>query len=308
MAWIARGPDGYVQNRPEGQTPSVPALATHRGELWCLWSDPSVNLYYAVGDNSSFQPRIQFPDQGIPVLAELLGTLHAIIIRDSGDLAHYVYDDLNQQWTVPALLDRQAGFYSHTTPALVAFHNKLFLVFIQDANLYYSIWSLNPRDNSSVWSPPQEVSGINQVGGIPALFVLKGNLHVICASNDSSREILGFAYSSAEDIWNSCDDVSEGKAASGVSATSYGDSAFLAFQENGPDDTSHLIYISEFKDGQWRPVSKNFAHKMRVLGMSQELGSQKFSERPILIRWTARGSSRSSLRKSSSAFCLEWKN
>jgi len=251
MAWIARGPEGYVQNSPEGQTPSVPALATHRGELWCLWSDPLGDLYYAIGDNSSFQPRLQFPDHGIPVLAELLGTLHAIIIRDSNDLAHYVYDDLNRQWTVPALLDSRVGFSSHTTPALVAFHNKLVLVFIQNTNLYYSIWSVNPQDDTSVWSPPQEVSGINQVGGIPALFVLKDVLHVLCASNDSTRKILGFSYSSTEDIWNSCDDVSEGKAASGVSATSYGDSAFLAFQEDGPDDTSHLIFISEFKDGRW---------------------------------------------------------
>jgi 1-phosphatidylinositol phosphodiesterase len=77
--------------------------------------------------------------------------------------------------------------------------------------------------------------------------VLKG------ARTDESRDILGFAYASLEDVWNSCDDVSEGKAASGVSATSYGDSAFLAFQENGPNDTSHVIYISEYKDGKWLP-------------------------------------------------------
>jgi 1-phosphatidylinositol phosphodiesterase len=48
-------------------------------------------------------------------------------------------------------------------------------------------------------------------------------------------------------------DISEGKSASGVSATSYGDSAFLAFQENGPDDISHTIYVSEYKDGKWAP-------------------------------------------------------
>jgi len=253
MAWIARGLGGYVQNSPEGRTASVPALATHRGELWCLWSDTTGNLYHAVGNNNEFRPRTQFPDQGIPVLAELLGMLHAIIIKDSGDFAHYIFDDFNQQWTAPSVMDRQAGFYAHTTPALVAFHNRLILVFIQNANLYYSIWSFNPRDESPVWSHPQEVSGLNQVEGLPALFVLKGALHVICASNDASREILGFVYSPAEDVWNSCEDVSEGKAASGVSATSYGDSAFIAFQENGPDDTSHLIYISEFKNGEWRP-------------------------------------------------------
>ncbi|KAF4630330.1 hypothetical protein G7Y89_g7809 [Cudoniella acicularis] len=238
MAWIARGPEdsGLVQSAPNGKTQSVPALTTHRGELWCLWSDPSGYLYYAVGDNNVFQSRRQFPDRGIPVMAELTGVLHAIIIRDSGDRRP------------------PCGFWAHTTPALVAFHNKLFLVFIQSDNLYYSILAFHPRGkDDAVWSPPQEVSGISQVGGIPALFVLNGVLHVLCSSKDESREILGFAYSVPEDIWNSCDDVSEGKSAAGVSATSFGDSAFLAFQENGPDDTSHLIYISEYKDGKWQP-------------------------------------------------------
>jgi len=255
MAWVARGQSesGYVQDSPDGETTSVPALATHRGELWCLWSDPSGGLFYAVGDNNTFQSRKEFPDRGTPVMAELLGILHAIIIRETGDMIHYVFDDVSQVWTTPALLAKDAGFSSNTTPALVGFHNKLFLVFIQDSNLYYSVWTLNPRDETAVWTPPQEVSGLSQVGGIPALFVLNSVLHVLCESNDESREILGFAYNPLEDVWNSSADVSEGKSASGVSATSYGDSAFLAFQEKGPDDQSGVIYIAEYKDGKWLP-------------------------------------------------------
>jgi 1-phosphatidylinositol phosphodiesterase len=255
MAWIARGQDdnGYVQETPNGQTPSVPALATHRGELWCLWSDPSGGLYYAIGDNNTFGTRLPFPDKGIPVMAGLLDMLHAIVIRDTGDMVHYAFDNVNRPGLVPSVLDRERGFSSGTTPALVAFHNKLFLVYIQESKLFYSSWALNPRDETAEWKLPQEVSGISQVGGIPALFVLNGTLHVICESADESRDILGFAYASLEDVWNSCEDVSEGKAASGVSATSYGDSAFLAFQENGPNDTSHVIYISEYKDGKWLP-------------------------------------------------------
>lgn len=253
MAWIARGKDncGLVQDSPGGRTHSVPALATHRGELWCLWSDPSGDLYYATGDNNLFQPRIQFPDQGIPVMAELAGILHAIIVRNTGDMVHYAFNDLDRIWTSPALLDREAGFHSRITLAFVAFHNKLFLTFIQDGTLYYSIWHHLPRDETAVWALPQTVCDV-QVGGIPALFVLDGTLHVLCASSDEDREILGYAYDPDEDIWNSCDDVSEGKAASGVSATSYGDSAFLAFQEDGLDDTSHIIYMTEYKDGNWR--------------------------------------------------------
>jgi 1-phosphatidylinositol phosphodiesterase len=255
MAWIARGQDasGLVQAAPLGSTPSVPAVATHRGELWCLWSDPSGDLYYAIGDNNVFQTRIQFPDRGIPVMAELTGMLYAIIIRDSGDMAHYVFDDAREQWTSPALLNRQVGFTSGTTPALIAFHNKLVLAFLQDSNLYYSTWTLNPRDEAATWKQPQEVNGIKEVGGIPALFVLDGKLHILCSANDENREILGFAYDSMADVWNSCGDVSEGKAAVGISATSYGESAFLAFQENGPDDESHSIFISEYEVGGWRP-------------------------------------------------------
>ncbi|KAF8863867.1 phosphatidylinositol-specific phospholipase [Acephala macrosclerotiorum] len=254
MSWIPRGLDGgFVQDGSDGQTPSVPALATHHGELWCLWSDPSGDLWYAIGDNNTFQPRLKFPDQGIPVMAELSGQLHAIIVRDNGEMAHYVFSDADQLWTTPAILDPRAGFISHSTPAFVAFHNKLFLVFLQDSNLYYSIWAVNPQDKTTTWSPIQEVSGIKQVTGIPALFVLNSTLHVFCGSNDGSREILGFAYDVPSNIWNSTSDISEGRAASGVSATSYGDSAFLAFQENGPTDESHTIFISEYKDGNWKP-------------------------------------------------------
>ncbi|KAG0645378.1 Phosphatidylinositol-specific phospholipase C [Hyphodiscus hymeniophilus] len=252
MSWTRQGLDnGYIQETPNGQTPSVPALATHRGELWCLWSDPFGCLYCAAGNNATFQTRIRFPDQGVPVMAELLGFLHAIIVRDSGEVAHYIFDDINQNWPEPALLNTASGFSTTTTPALVAFHNRLFLVFIQDASMYFATWTWNPHNDSIVWSLPQEVSGISEVRGIPAMFILDGELHVLCSANDEDREILGFVLDAENDIWNSRSDVSEGKAASGVSATSYGDSAFLAFQENGPDDTSHVIYVSEYKDGKW---------------------------------------------------------
>ena len=255
MSWIPRGEDsdGFVQANADGQTISVPAVTTHRGELWCLWTDPSGALYYAIGNNSTFAPRMQFPDEGIPVMTSLFGDLHAIIVRNTGELAHYIFDDANQIWLAPTLLDTAAGFFTSSTPSLVTFHNKLFLVFIQNSSLFYSIWALNPRDDTAVWTMPQELSGINQVGGIPAMFVLRGTLHVLCSSEEGDRDILGFAYSVPDDVWNSCDDVSEGKSAAGVSATSYGDSAFLAFQENGPDDTSRLIYVAEYKDGKWLP-------------------------------------------------------
>jgi 1-phosphatidylinositol phosphodiesterase len=254
MVWIARGQGGnsYVQNALNGRTQSVPAIATHRGELWCLWSDPAGDLYYAVGDNNIFGARVAFPGRGIPVMAELAGMLHAIIVRDAGDMAHFIFEDSKQTWIYLNILDRPAGFFSKSTPAFVAFHNKLVLVFVHESTLLYSCWTLDPRSDTASWNPPQEVSGISKVRGVPALFVLDGILHVICSADDQNREILGFAYASVEDIWNSSGDVSEGKSAVGVSATSFGDSAFLAFQENGPENDSHQIFISEYRDGQWR--------------------------------------------------------
>jgi 1-phosphatidylinositol phosphodiesterase len=260
-AWIARGTDsdGYVQSFAQGQTLSAPAIATHRGSIWCLWSDPANELFYAIGNNSVFKERMPFPgidgnpEQGIPVMAELLGMLHAIIVRRNGEVAHYIFDDVNRNWTVQPPLNAALGFETSTTPALVSFHNRLFLVFLQNQSLFFSTWTWNTRDDTAVWSVPEELSGISRLGGIPAMFVLQGKLHVLCSSTEGNREILGFAYSTEESLWNSCDDVSEGKSAVGVSATSYGDSAFLAFMENGPDDTSHEIFVSEFKDGVWRP-------------------------------------------------------
>lgn len=255
--WLARGPgdNGCVQEGFNGQTPAVPAVATHRGELWCLWSDVAGDLYYAIGDNNTFATRVQFPDQGIPVMAELTGVLHSIIVKASGEMAHYVFEDDLQTWNPLSPLDPSIGFTAHSTPTFVAFHNKLMLVFIKDYTMYYSLWQQNPQQGleEAAWTYPQEVSGISKVSGIPALFVLNGTLHVLCSSTSSNREILGFAYDSLSSVWNSCDDVSEGKAAVGVSATSYGDSAFLAFQENGEGDESHMIYISEYKDGKWHP-------------------------------------------------------
>lgn len=185
-------------------------------------------------------------------MADLLGRLHAVIVRADGEIAHYEYNDVDKDWSLPTILDKGSGLWTNTTPSLISHHNNLMLVYIQGTYLYYSTWTLDSEDQP-VWKYPQEVSGISKVSGIPALFVLNGDLHVLCASSDENRLILGFKYSLPEDVWNSCDDVSEGKAAQGVSATSYGDSAFLAFQENGPGDTSHVIYMSEYKDGMWHP-------------------------------------------------------
>lgn len=250
MSWITRGAEasGFLLSGPGGQSSAVPAVATHRGSLWCLWSDAKGGLYYAIGNNDVFQTRIGFPDAGIPVMAEVLGALHALIVHDNGEMVHYLYDDVNAVWAAPTPLDLNCGFVAHSTPAFKAFHNKLFLVFLKDLTLHYSFWSIP----DSCWTLPRKLSD-ETFSGIPALFILEGNLHVLCAATSGNRDILGFVYSVPDDFWTSCNDVSEGKAAVGVSATSFGDSAFLAFQENGADDVSHSIFVAEYTNGSWKP-------------------------------------------------------
>ncbi|KAJ5898996.1 phosphatidylinositol-specific phospholipase [Penicillium taxi] len=251
MAWIPRGEENnsLVQPSPDGQSLGVPALATHRGSLWCLWSSPSSDLYYAIGNNDTFSPRNLFPDHGIPVLAELLGTLHVIIVRPTGAVVHYLFDDVQELWSEPVEV---AGLESQGKPALISWHNKLCLVFLKDQALWYSMWVLD-KNEATVWTPLQELSGIQKVKGIPALFVVRDKLHVLCGSAEDEKEVLGFVYDIENDVWNTSADVTEGKAVNGVSATSHGSSAFLAFQEEGPDGEANTIYVTEFKDGEWLP-------------------------------------------------------
>ncbi|RFU34620.1 hypothetical protein B7463_g1707, partial [Scytalidium lignicola] len=250
MAWVARGQDhnGHAQSTSAGQTSTAPTLAAHRGNLWCLWSDPAGNIFYAIGDNNIFHPPLSFPDSGLPVVADVLGILHAIVLRPNSEIAHYIYDDLEKAWSAPRIIDLGDGLRTDS-PAMVPFHNMMVLAYIQEEDLLYTIW--DPLSTS--WTKPLPVSEGNKFRGIPALFILDTVLHVLCGSAKEDRMILGFAYDMEENGWAPRDDVSEGKAATGVSATSYGDSAYLGFQENGPDDSSHSIYVAEYVNGKWQP-------------------------------------------------------
>src|SRR3569833_961815 len=87
--------------------------------------------------------------------------------------------------------------------------------------------------------------------GIPALFVLDGALHVLCAADTIEREILGFRFDYIASAWTACDVVSEGRAASGVSATSYGDSAYLGFIGGGGDDDPNAVFVASYVGGVW---------------------------------------------------------
>jgi len=272
MSWRPHGPSdtGLVQTSRHGQSKTAPALATYRGRLWVLWADLDGNTWYAFTDDdhqdAEFSQRLPFPLPGLPVMTNLNGHLHALIVVETGDVAHFLYDDEESNtWTA---LEPLTGLATHCSPSLTAFHNKLFLAFLRAGELYYAIWTnstASPNsasDPSGTWSAPRRISESSQnFTSIPALFVLKGVLHLLCGADPANGDIVCFSYDYIASTWSLCNDVSEGRAARGVSATSYGDKAFLGFIEDGPGDESHAVCVASCINGQWQP------HEM-VLGQN----------------------------------------
>ncbi len=262
MSWLPHGTtdSGLVFGDGKGQSASAPALATYRGRLWCIWTDLEGHVWFAMsggrGGDERFSAPQQFPQAGLPVMANLNGVLHVIIAQgDSGQMSHFVHDDDDAavEWASLGTLDAGAGFVTHSTPAIVAFHNKIFLAFLFDGQLYYTIWSALGQ-NAKQWQKPQLVTGGDgRFRGIPALFVIEGVLHVLCGADTEERHIIGFRYDYIEESWAQTDDVSEGRAATGVSAVSFGRSAYLGIIEAGPSDETHTVYVAMFNNGGWAP-------------------------------------------------------
>jgi hypothetical protein len=263
MSWLAHGisNSGFLQDAKNGQSKTVPAVAAYRGRLWCLWSDLDGQLWYAVTNkDGQFGPRQDFPQDGLPVMTNLNGHLHAIITVDSGEMVHYLFDDEEKlAWENLGSLDAAGGIVAHSSPALVAFHNKLFLVYLKDGQLYYVIWTnstahpTSASNPSGSWSAPHLLAKVGQkFSGIPALFVIDGVLHMLCTTADKNRDILGYRFDYITSTWSASDDVSEGRAVKGVSATSYGNNAYLGFIESGPGDDSHRVYVAAYSGGKWQ--------------------------------------------------------
>lgn len=271
--WLPQGPteQGFLllpdHAKQHIRAKFPPSLATHRGQLWLIWTDFDNVTYYASTTPEShgevFGARSKFPiassqqhgsnDAAIPVVANLNGVLHAIIVSSAtGCMMHYIFDadEQNDVWVpqedaLPA--DCVAGKETRD-PALVAFHNKLFLAYVAaDGGLWSVAWDIH----SQTWSQPAAVSSAAPAAnttfrGAPALFVLNGALHLLCESTAADAEIVGFRYDYTESgwTWSPTDDVSEGKAARGVSAASYGGRAYLGFIEHDG------VFVAAHSDGQ----------------------------------------------------------
>ncbi|CAK7565359.1 MAG: hypothetical protein SEPTF4163_003275 [Sporothrix epigloea] len=262
MAWLPHGTSktGLLFSDGQGRSATVPAVATYRGRLWCIWSDLAGQLWYSQtgssGNVEQFGPPVQFPETGLPVLANLNGVLHVVIAQSgTGQMTHFIHDDddASVAWANLGPLDVDAGLVAHSTPAVIAFHNKIFLAFLRDGQLYFTIWAaLGP--GARQWTAPQLVASVgDRFRGIPAMFVIEGMLHVLCGADTEERHIRGFRFDYITQGWTQTDDVSEGRAAAGVSAVSYGSSAYLGIIEAGPNDGSHAVYVAAFNNGVWAP-------------------------------------------------------
>ncbi|KAL1846169.1 hypothetical protein Daus18300_014332 [Diaporthe australafricana] len=258
--WLPQGPtkQGFLINpdqpREHLRSKVPPSIATHRGSLWMVWADFDGRVWYSStvpeGNGEGFGRPDKFPyhegngKDGIPMIANLNGVLHAIIVSaETGAVAHYINDaddeGFIQQGSLPGGCTAAKGSRG---PALAAFHNKLFLAFIgPDNKLSFTQWDAESRG----WSPTQNIcSGHFQ--GKPALFVLNGALHALCEAADPDGDIIAYRYGRHESgwAWDAADDVSEGRATRGVSAASYGGRAYLGFLK---DDA---VYVAAHADGK----------------------------------------------------------
>lgn len=219
------------------------------------------NIWYAVTTREGeFGRRSRIPERGTPVLANLNGQLHAIITLETGEMVHYLYDEEDKAaWVSHGAVPRAIA---HSSPCLVAFYDKLFLIFLRDGRLDYleytdstAPWK-STSDAQGLWSEPTRLSFLltdHTFVGTPTPFVIDGHVHTLCKASDPSREIICLRYDYNSAVWWGSLDVSDGRALGGVSATSFGNKAYLGFIENGPADLSHSVYVTSYEDGKWQP-------------------------------------------------------
>lgn len=283
--WRSEGPTeqgfliipGHEKEHVRGKAP--PSIAAHRGQLWAVWTDFDDVIYYAAttpqshGEDFGARSPFPYPPQGtqgeaesaghgkggIPAIANINGVLHAVVVSEAtGKMVHYIYDSDEQFAWIPqeGLPEDCIAGEKTRYPAVVAFHNKLFLAYLgPDGGLYNAVFDFH----SQTWSvpssvhppgaPPVEVDLKGGFQGAPAMFVLNGALHLLVESAAGDAEIVGYRYDYTESgwTWSPTDDVSEGKAARGVSAASYGGHAYLGFVENDG------IFVAAHEDGnKWK--------------------------------------------------------
>lgn len=247
MSWVAHGTAaGLAQSR------TVPAVATHRGRLWVLWTDPEGVMWYAAttARQGHFGPRRKFPhagQTGRPAVTSVNGELHAVVVLETGALVHYVYvydDDDEMSWECRGSLPATGGVVADGTPALASFRNGLWLVYLRNGQMSYMCYSLLTRE----WTQPRPICEEVQFSGNPALFVIKGVLQLLCASatRPDRMVLVGFEYDDISSVWRPCVNVPQLRAVSGISAVSYGDKVYMSFTEAGLSEKPRTARIAAY--------------------------------------------------------------
>lgn len=257
-------------------TPCAPALTFWNGELCCMWVAKDNTAYFATGTNkkAGWNPRVMISDTATPlhitnggalaVLGDATQNLHALLISD-GSLNHYRWidyiDDNNKEvkgWLGNSPLNVKAN----DPPALIGFMDQLFCAFVNPANNEVNISRWTPPNsgdyqNPGSWSSPKETFIYSQ--GTPGLYVtgVSPTLHMVLA-RQSDGTLVDFAWDSSHDVWLPGFPFNQQERAKiGCSATSFNDTAFVAFQKNSD---SRNVLVCQLKDGRWAnndPLNEN---------------------------------------------------
>lgn len=324
--WLPQGPtkQGFVvhPDRPREHLRSKvpPSIAAHRGSLWMAWTDFDGQLWYSStvpdGVGEAFGRPEKFPyhegsgKNGVPMIANLNGVLHAVVVSaDTGAMAHYVKDTDGEGFIRQGPLP--AGCVTAKDSrglALTAFHNKLFMAFINpEQTLSYAQWDADSR----AWTPTGSVCDSPKFQGKPAMFVLNGALHVLCEAagpttsggRGGGGDILGYKYDYSESGWSwdpTDGDVSQGRATRGLSGASYGGRAYLGLLNSGQGGAVYVTaYNADPKSGKtgWddpervggTSVKARFAPQVAVAGgrvhcvfSGRWQGDLRWFSRPVL--------------------------
>lgn len=231
----------YPDNN-DANTPFAPAVTQWEGSLICLWSDVNNVPFFAGASNAkgSWSHRnqvssgLRMSDGGaVAVFGEATQNLH-FVIKEGGTLRHVRYTNQNGKWlwVGPKIF----GASANHQPALIGFNNQLACAFTSGGNnqLYLCFWDPPaPGDYVSLgtWSDPIPLGALSW--GVPALYVIDETLHLTFAANNTTRTLIDMVYDPpSKSLKNGFGFDQIEASAFGCSATSFDETAFLAFQQN----------------------------------------------------------------------------
>lgn len=209
-SWLFKGSllDAALEDRYRPH--SAPALAVHRGRLFCLWTggrDRDSHLYWTSVDSTgrwrsvgevvdpAAVAKTPVNAWGAPAIADLNGVLHMVFCEGNGDprlggetlnnrnmLVHVQYDDQCQTWGKRANL----GISTRPCISLKAHADRLYCGYkYANHELGFSIWS-----ECTGWSRSTIVVDSQCGDRSFAFYNLWGSLHMLYASGEGAERSL----------------------------------------------------------------------------------------------------------------------